>query len=223
MQLQLNGSRRERRTMTAIRSKTFASDNVLRYLSPSLRFPHFVPMRVSPSVLLDSHLDIHLSANTHSLSLSRFHFFPRDPLCPAALSPFQRPSLSVCLVARVSSSPPTPCTLSPCFLPPLFPSVAPIRFPPPLLSYLLYIPLCCLFQPVSPHETEIHWSLSAPRSIGPRHFVALDTLRHETGTRFSVPRFCFKLLVDCETNVDATFARMSHSAVRLMRTCASFL
>ena len=82
--LNLNASRRERRAMTAIRSKTFASDNVLCAIFLHQRDSHFVPARVFPSGLLDCasrHLSLRKHTHTHththilSLSLSAFLVF----------------------------------------------------------------------------------------------------------------------------------------------------
>lgn len=119
-----------------------------RYLSLSARLPTL--FAASFSVFLDLHLGIYLTPRA-SLS-ARFIPIPRDSLCPTSLSPFQRPSLSVCLVARLLFP-------LPCFLPPLFPSVARIRARFPFRCFAGCFARSSLgpvsvFQPVSP----VHWS-----------------------------------------------------------------
>lgn len=120
-----------------------------RYLSLSARLSTL--FAASFSVFLDLHLGIYLTPRA-SLS-ARFIPIPRDSLCPTSLSPFQRPSLSVCLVARLLF--PLPCFL----LPPLFPSVARIRARFPFRCFVGCFARSSLgpvpvFQPVSP----VHWS-----------------------------------------------------------------
>lgn len=119
-----------------------------RYLSLSARLPTL--FAASFSVFLDLHLGIYLTPRA-SLS-ARFIPIPRDSLCPTSLSPFQRPSLSVCLVARLLFP-------LPCFLSPLFPSVARIRARFPFRCFAGCFARSSLgpvsvFQPVSP----VHWS-----------------------------------------------------------------
>ena len=233
--LNLNASRRERRAMTAIRSKTFASDNVLCAIFLHQRDSHFVPARVFPSGLLDCasrHLSLrkHTHTHTHIFSLCLSQRFSFSFLSLRSSLSHRFVSVSTTIFIRLSRS--SRVLLSPfCRVSCLLFSHLSRRYAPSLsvtslhllrLSFL--IPLCCVScLSLPPKSTGLFLLLvqSALVTLSPWTHSETPTTR---AVLVSVPRFCFKLrrLADCETT-SGNFCADVACTVCLMRTWTSFL